>query len=305
VTAPPRDLETLLRALPVGVVLLDRQGRVALYNEAVARLSHTRPEAAEGRAYFAEVAAYADVPELAGAFRTAMEGGELDVDRELVFDSEGRSVDVRIRMRKLILDGEPWALLVIDDNTKLKSTERAMAKALSEAQDQAIRDPLTGLFNRRYVEAVLPAELARAQRYEVPLSLLVIDVDHFKTVNDRFGHPVGDRVLIRLAGVMRRVRRVSDTCARLGGEEFCIVLPHSSAPAALAAGERLLRVVRALRFEEEPELRVTVSIGVATTPGTMPASDFEGQVRRLMARADEALYEAKRSGRDRTVLKAD
>ncbi len=303
-TDPLRGLEHLLRRLPVGLVLLDRDGRVVLYNEAEALLSGHRVEDVEGREFFREVAPSADVPELGGAFRTAMEEGtELDLDRDFVFTFPSRSVDVRIRLRGVLLGGRPCAVLVVEDNTRLKATERAMAKALDEAQDQALRDPLTGLFNRRYIEAVLPAELARAHRYEVPLSLLVVDVDHFKRVNDRFGHPVGDGVLIRLAGVMSRVRRVSDTCGRMGGEEFCIVLPLSNAAAGQAAAERLHRVVRALRFEEEPELRVTVSIGVATTPKAMLDTDFEGQVRQLLARADEALYEAKRTGRDRTVVR--
>ena len=158
-----------------------------------------------------------------------------------------------------------WIMQAKRDETRLKRTERAIEAALLEAQDQATRDALTGLHNRRFVEMVLPSELARAQRHEVPLSLCVLDVDHFKQVNDRHGHPVGDLVLVRLATAMQRMRRVSDTCARIGGEEFCLLLPHTGRAAAETAAERVHRVVRALRFEEVPGLRVTVSIGIATT----------------------------------------
>jgi diguanylate cyclase (GGDEF)-like protein len=161
---------------------------------------------------------------------------------------------------------------------------------------------LTGLFNRRHVEWVLPAEVKRAERHEAPLALLVLDIDHFKNVNDRYGHPMGDRVLVELARVLNRVLRVGDTCARLGGEEFCVVLPHSDAAAAVRAAERLQRVVRALRFEEQPELRVTVSVGVAIARPAFAGLDAASEAAQLMAEADRALYAAKHAGRDRAIL---
>jgi photoactive yellow protein len=304
VSAQPSDFEAVLRALPAGVVVLDRAGHVTLCNEAAALLCGKSVVDVEGRDFFRDVAPSAEVPEIAGAFRDAMhDDSPLDTEREILLTFGERSIDVRVRMRALRVGTGAGVVVLMDDNTRRKRSERAMAQALTEAQDQAIRDPLTGLFNRRYIETVLPGELSRVQRHQVPLSLLIVDVDHFKLVNDRFGHPVGDRVLLRLAGVMQRMRRVSDTCARLGGEEFCIVLPHVPSAAARAAAERLHRVIRALRFEEEAELRVTVSIGVATTPATLHAGDFEGQMRELLQRADDALYEAKRTGRDRTVVR--
>jgi two-component system cell cycle response regulator len=130
---------------------------------------------------------------------------------------------------------------------------------------------------------------------------MIIDLDHFKSVNDRYGHPVGDRVLVELARVLNRVLRVGDTCARIGGEEFSIVLPHSDAVKAMRAADRLQRVIRALRFQEEPSLRVTASIGLATARVTGPFADFAGEAAGLMAAADKALYAAKNAGRDQTV----
>lgn len=287
-----------LERLPVGLALLDREGRVALGNEALALLLGREVGDLRGRDFFGDLAPSLD--ESAGAaFRQGLRDGALDRDLECRLAGGERALDVRVQLR-LVEPGQ--ALLLLEDNSCLKRTERAIEAALLEAQDQATRDALTGLHNRRFVEMMLPSELARAQRHAVPLSLCVVDVDHFKLVNDLHGHPMGDRVLVRLAAAMQRMRRVSDTCARLGGEEFCLLLPHTGRPAAEAAAERVHRVVRALRFEEVPGLRVTVSIGIATTPTPLPAgSSYEAMGRQLMARADGALYEAKRGGRDRSA----
>jgi diguanylate cyclase (GGDEF)-like protein len=113
---------------------------------------------------------------------------------------------------------------------------------------------------------------------------------------------MGDRALVELARLLNRILRVGDTCARVGGEEFCVILPHSDVAAALRAADRLHRVFRALRFHEEPTLRVTASIGVATARLAGPRTDFAGVATRLMAEADKALYAAKHNGRDRTEI---
>lgn len=297
-TAPAALLQRALERLPAGLALLDAQGRVTLCNEALALLLGLAPEDLQGRDFFREAAPSLD-DSAGAAFRQGLRDGALDRDMDCRLAGVEQALDVRVRLG-LVDDGH--ALLLLEDNSRLKRTERAIEAALLEAQDQATRDALTGLHNRRFVEMVLPSELARAQRHDVPLSLCVVDVDHFKLVNDRHGHPVGDLVLVRLATAMQRMRRVSDTCARLGGEEFCLLLPHTGARSAEAAAERVHRVVRALRFEEVPDLRVTVSIGIATTATPIGAgSSYEALGRQLMARADGALYEAKRSGRNRSV----
>ncbi len=291
-------LARTLEQLPVGMALLDREGRVVLGNEALAVLLGREPADLRGQDFFRQLAPSLD-DSAGAAFRQGRREGALDRDMECRLAGVEQAHDVRVWLRQV--DAE-HALLLLDDNSRLKRTERAIEAALHEAQDQATRDALTGLHNRRFVEMMLPSELARAQRHDVPLSLCVLDVDHFKAVNDRHGHPMGDKVLVRLAAAMQRMRRVSDTCARLGGEEFCLLLPHTGAAAAETAAERVHRVVRALRFGEVPGLRVTVSIGIATTPAPLPAgTSYEALGRQLMARADGALYEAKRGGRDRTV----
>jgi diguanylate cyclase (GGDEF)-like protein len=160
----------------------------------------------------------------------------------------------------------------------------------------ATTDGLTGLYNRRHFEAVARTEWRRSQRYIRPLSLLVIDADHFKSINDRFGHDVGDSVLKTIAGVCQSSKRDSDSAGRLGGEEFAILLPETGEAAARVVAERLCQMVRECSSSAGGEkIKVTVSIGVATATLSMSG------IGALMKWADTAMYEAKRSGRDRVV----
>jgi diguanylate cyclase (GGDEF)-like protein len=286
-------LDALLQALPGGVVVLDAAGHVVLANEA-SRLLGGRPEPGD-----VLLAGKGDLATLERPFREALlQGADLDEQREFTAPN---GLDVRVRLLKVTLGGQPFGLLTVEDNTRVKQTERALATALGQAENQALRDPLTGLFNRRHLEAILPAELSRAERFDTAVSVLVIDADHFKRINDRFGHGAGDRVLVQLARAMSRILRQGDTCARVGGEEFCAVLPRADTPQAMQAADRLQRIVRALRFQGDPDLRITVSIGVATARAPW-GEDWEAQGTTLLGRADQALYRAKELGRDRTEL---
>jgi diguanylate cyclase (GGDEF)-like protein len=164
------------------------------------------------------------------------------------------------------------------------------AQLVAEVERLATTDSLTGLANRRVLEETLLRETGRAERSGAPLSVLVVDADHFKAVNDTYGHQTGDDVLRHVAAVLRRESRAGDLAARYGGEEFVVVLPECSLEEALAAAERLRRAM-----PEGAPVAFTVSIGVATAP--QHAADAEG----LVARADAALYRAKRGGRNRVV----
>jgi len=158
-------------------------------------------------------------------------------------------------------------------------------------------DGLTGLYNRRHFELLARAEWVRFQRYFRPLSVLIIDVDHFKTVNDRFGHDEGDKVLKLIAIVCGTAKRESDAVARIGGEEFALLLPETNEEAALMIAERLLAQVRECLYPIGNEnIGLTVSIGVASATPSMSG------IETLIKRADDALYEAKRSGRDRVAI---
>ncbi|MBN1528050.1 MAG: diguanylate cyclase [Thermoleophilaceae bacterium] len=160
--------------------------------------------------------------------------------------------------------------------------------------DAARKDPLTELWNRRGFQDVLEAELSRARRTDRPLSLLVVDLDHFKLVNDRLGHPGGDAVLKSFGAQMRRLTRGVDVPARLGGEEFAVLLPEAEKHDAFLVAERLRRAAKAA-FADGPA-PLTVSVGVACHPDDGDGADD------LLRAGDQALYAAKQLGRDRSVI---
>lgn len=161
---------------------------------------------------------------------------------------------------------------------------------------QSIRDPLTGLFNRRYLEESLVRELARCERRGLPFSVLMLDVDHFKTFNDTHGHPGGDALLAALGKLLQAQLRTEDIACRYGGEEFTVLLPEASVEQASARAAQLLDAIRALRVEhmghELPA--ITASIGIAAAG--------RDSAEQLLQRADQALYRAKRQGRDRALV---
>jgi len=162
-------------------------------------------------------------------------------------------------------------------------------------------DPLTQIYNRRFLDQRLAEELYRAERYELPLSLLMLDIDHFKSINDSYGHQAGDQVLIEFGKLVQNVIRGTDVVARYGGEEFLVLAPGTNAEAALKLAERIREKTAARKFildgeTEAQDIAVTVSAGV---------SEFSGAVddeEKLMKVADQALYKAKGEGRNRVML---
>jgi diguanylate cyclase (GGDEF)-like protein len=174
---------------------------------------------------------------------------------------------------------------------ELHERTRELAEANAELDRQARSDPLTGLFNRRGFGERMQLAMASAQRSGRPLAVAMLDADHFKRVNDTFGHDVGDLVLRFLARTLQGRVRASDTAARLGGEEFVALLPDTGVEGALVMAEGLREAIAA---HLDPVYgRITVSIGVAAMVGE------EGDGPLLLHRADEALYRAKREGRNR------
>ena len=159
----------------------------------------------------------------------------------------------------------------------------------------ALRDGLTRLFNKRYLMDRLDSELKFARRHETAVSLLMLDLDHFKKVNDTYGHLTGDAVLTHVSSLLLRAVRIEDVVARFGGEELAVVLRATGLDPAVHTGDRLRRAIEGstVSFQGQ-ELRVTVSVGVAGFPST-PASTPE----ELVEAADQALYRAKRAGRNR------
>jgi diguanylate cyclase (GGDEF)-like protein len=176
------------------------------------------------------------------------------------------------------------------------------ARLYQQTVELSLTDPLTGTSNRRHLFSRLEMEVTRAQRFGTDLSLVMIDIDHFKLYNDRNGHPAGDEVLKGVAAALRSNVRKIDTVARYGGEEFAVILPQIRGDEALKVGDKLRRAVRSIDFpraDGQPGGRITVSVGIARYPGD--AQDL-GQ---LVGRADDALYAAKNDGRDRLVVYAN
>jgi two-component system cell cycle response regulator len=203
---------------------------------------------------------------------------------------------VRVASRELS-DGDK---IMIGSTTILKFTYHDHLDEAFQQQmyESALRDGLTKAFNRKHFNDLLEKEFAYAARHAAPLALLFIDLDHFKKVNDTFGHPAGDFVLTEVAGVLAETIRGEDVLARFGGEEFCVLSRGTDRGGALELAERLRREISERRYLYGGKvIPVTISLGVALMPDpamTQPAA--------LLAAADKALYEAKRAGRDRVVV---
>ncbi|MFZ5906019.1 MAG: diguanylate cyclase [Nitrospirota bacterium] len=176
----------------------------------------------------------------------------------------------------------------------------ANAKFHEEIEKLAITDGLTGLFNHRHFQEKLTQEFDRLGRFSDPLSLLLIDIDHFKKINDTYGHPAGDAVLKKVAGIIKKTARNIDVPARYGGEEFAVILPGTGSSGAMNMAERLRKAVMAATFSSDKErFTITVSAGISTKAQGMPEVKNKEE---MIGRADKALYEAKRTGRNRSVL---
>jgi len=193
------------------------------------------------------------------------------------------------------------ALFVLLVNTLSLQTSIDV-KRISTLERENITDSLMGIHNRRYFDRRLNEEVSRASRYGLPLSILLLDIDHFKKVNDVFGHQVGDAVLSNLGQLIMEIVRKPDIVARYGGEEIVVITANTSSSNAMILAERLRKKVETSVMapsdekKEQPAVRVTVSIGVAA----LSRKNIDGQA--LVESADKALYRAKKEGRNRIVV---
>ncbi len=205
-----------------------------------------------------------------------------------------RALDARLKAAwRYVSLREAWQR----DQSKLVQAMAELALINRKLEQTALSDELTDLPNRRAGMNVLAQVWSAAQRTSDPLSVLAVDIDHFKSINDRYGHAVGDVVLRAVAATLREHARREDTVVRWGGEEFLVVMPTARSPEAARAAERLRRAVQALQVPVEGrQIGVTISVGVSSTdPST-------AHVDKLLKDADEALYSAKHGGRNRVVL---
>jgi diguanylate cyclase (GGDEF)-like protein len=215
--------------------------------------------------------------------------------------------------------GETQGLLYLDSGVastsafsqELSQSEQRMVTTLAEhlasavanlnlrerLRMQSIRDPLTDLYNRRHMEESLDRELRRSDRKDQPLSVMMVDIDHFKRFNDSYGHEVGDVLLQELARLFRRHLRTEDVACRYGGEEFTLIFPETTLESAIERAEALCQIVRTtdVQYRGKNLPRFSISVGVASSPQ-------HGSVREMLLQsADGALYQAKEQGRDRVV----
>ena len=182
-------------------------------------------------------------------------------------------------------------------NRRLKSQLEDINLLQNKLQAQVVRDSLTGVYNRRYLDETLSREIAHASRSGYPLSLIMMDVDHFKKVNDQYGHKMGDDVIVAIGRLLQTQTRDSDCVGRYGGDEFLLVMPEVTLEYALERAETWREGIKAMVFQSGDDvIKVTISIGIAAFPQNGSSVDD------LIKAADHAMYLAKDQGRDRTVI---
>ncbi|MCX4044909.1 sensor domain-containing diguanylate cyclase [Aeromonas veronii] len=221
------------------------------------------------------------------------ETGELQAGEEMLTDPEGNQHYYwSVKVPFLLGDGTPTLIGISSDITELHQLKEQL-------HQQSVRDGLTGLYNRRFFFELCEKNLSLDMRHHLTSVLMVLDVDQFKCINDRFGHPLGDSALVHLGRVMQSVLRSEDVLARIGGDEFAILLPNTTLLAAASLAERLrLQVMQSpLPLPDGDKLVITISAGLV--------ENGEGELMEsLYARADQMLYQAKQSGRNCVACKA-
>ncbi|MHB1548844.1 MAG: histidine kinase N-terminal 7TM domain-containing diguanylate cyclase, partial [Acidimicrobiales bacterium] len=326
------DLVPVARDLVVdtikdAVIVIDARSRVTDANPAADTLLHelnpTLPRSAVG---IPAREAFAGWPgELAGAMapfderqpggRAAGPAPEPMPAQQVALDAAGHTRHFHAR-RSVLVDRRGAAtgyLLVLHDESEIVAAQQELAGAndglrrqldtiealRAELQELAIHDQLTGLYNRRFLDETIGRELKRSQRNGDPLSVVFLDVDHFKSVNDVYGHAAGDAVIGAVGEILRTAVRGSDIACRYGGDEFVVLMPKAGREVAVARAESWRRMVGTItvpaadgRPDNRPRIQVACSIGVATAPWDGDTVDD------LLAAADAALYAAKESGRD-------
>nr|WP_269816069.1 diguanylate cyclase [Halomonas sp. G15] len=288
------EVQDLYEHAPCGYHSLDSDGRVVKINRTeLDWLGHHADEVIDKRFYRDFV-----TPETREAFDTAFrqvlgEGQEGSAECELLC-RDGTRLPVAIQATAQVTDdGFQYSRAMVFDLSERKALEARLEK-------QALTDPLTGLGNRRYLEDQAAMEIARAKRSGAPMALIAIDLDHFKRINDRHGHDVGDVVLQAFAGLARRVLRDGDVLCRMGGEEFAVLLPDTNREQALQVADRLRQAIETTpaRLDAdtaEGALAYTASLGVTLVGAG------EATLKPAIKRADRGLYAAKEAGRNRVT----
>ncbi|HEX9647208.1 MAG TPA: diguanylate cyclase [Alphaproteobacteria bacterium] len=282
-------LRAVLNTMLDGLVITDDRGIVQVFNPACERLFGYRAEDVLGR----DVSLLVAEPhrrkhrEYVDSYRTTGEPNIIGRQREVEAQRhDGTVFPVSISIGEAEVDGRRFFIGVVHDLTQEVLLRR-----------DATIDPLTGALNRRDFLAKGTAEVTRARRYGRVCTLLMLDIDHFKVVNDRYGHAAGDEALRRFTAACKEILRENDIFGRIGGEEFAVILPETKLSGARKLAERLRRRTAEIEIANSGQrFTFTVSIGVAQL------AKSDNDIDKFLKRADRALYAAKERGRDRVVV---
>lgn len=303
----PVARELLIDNMDDGLLVLDPQNRILDFNAEARKLFVSPNDLVIGKPVASISSRW---PEIVEKF---LEVKENDVDIELnlnnslffhliskrIFDKRNIFLGRLVTWRD-ITDRKQVEFDLQEANLSLQNRLREIEKLQQELREQAIRDPLTGLYNRRFLQEVLEKEFLRIRRNQSSLVVVIMDIDHFKLVNDRFGHLGGDHVLQELSDLLKDNLRAGDILCRYGGEELVVVMSGIDLRSAKRRVEGLREEIETMQFTfPKGEMRITVSIGLAIAP--LHAESVEG----LLRAADDALYEAKAQGKNRVVVYTD
>lgn len=299
----PVAREALIETLPDGVLVLDMHRRVVDINPSARRLLSKDAGVVLGQS---DEQVFANWPDLAARLSEAADmpldvplrgtgGRRMEVRMSPLIDRRGRATGSLVVLRDVTVRALAEEALRAA-NARLHAQLAQIETLQADLRDQAIRDPLTGLFNRRFLDDTLERELARAGRDNSPLSVVMLDVDHFKDINDTHGHKAGDIALAAMGAMLRSKSRLGDFACRYGGEEFVIIMPDTPLAIALLRAEEWRVTLREVGMTwQNQALYMTLSGGIAVFPRHGETSDA------LIHAADLALYAAKSAGRDRVL----
>ncbi len=287
----------LLDSLYDGVYFVDTERRILFWSRGAERLSGYAAAEVVGNVCYANILDHSDADgcNLCVAhcpLVSAMNGGQTTSHRIYLRHKDGRRIAVDVTVLPVRDDSGRivGGAEVFEDASETLALESAYARLRQLAE----KDPLTDIANRRHLDAMLAQQMDLLRRTGIHFSVILADLDHFKRINDTFGHGVGDQVLIRFSSLLQSSCRSSDVVGRFGGEEFLVILPgHGLAPAVHTA-ERIRKSCESLHHQALQASGLTTSLGIAE-------ADRDDDVSSLLARADRALYMAKEGGRNRAV----
>jgi diguanylate cyclase (GGDEF)-like protein/PAS domain S-box-containing protein len=288
----------LFEAAEDGILILDaRTGMITDVNPYLIKmLGYSREEFVEKKLW--EVGAFRDIEASQTAFETLQENKYIRYEDLPLKAKDGRLIQVEFVSNVYLVGGKKVIQCNILDITERKKDQDALLKSEAHLREQSVRDHLTGLFNRRYMEETLERELLRASRKQLSLGIIMLDVDDFKRFNDDRGHAAGDAILREFGNLLLRHVRGEDIVCRYGGDEFIIILPDASREVTQERAELICEYAKQfhLQFEGQTLEAITPSLGVAVFPENGSTNTA------VLRAADDALYRAKRAGPGRVVV---